>query len=213
MRGSPAARGESWSAAVPRTVARRCSRSAPMRSACPSRQERCSPGPAAPQSACSLTARARCCCNGPVPAHHHGSRPRALATGDAARRASLTRERQLPRPWRLASINAAVRHVPSLQTVGRDLLREGDGRSLHTLHGDLQPSNILEHRGASAVIDPVGIAGPREPDVANAALYNNWGEEPSARIRRLAELTGTDPAFALRFGQLSEIYAALATRS
>jgi streptomycin 6-kinase len=114
--------------------------------------------------------------------------------------------------WR-ASINAAVLRVPSLQTVGRDLLREGDGRPLHTLHGDLQPSNILDHRGASAVIDPVGIAGPRELDVANAALYNNWGEEPSARIRRLAELTATDPAFALRFGQLSAIYAALATRS
>ena len=113
--------------------------------------------------------------------------------------------------WR-ASINAAVWQVPSLQAVGRDLLREGNGRPLHTLHGDLQPANILEHRGASAVIDPVGIAGPRELDVANAALYNNWGEEPSARIRRLAELTGTDPAFALRFGQLSAIYAALATR-
>jgi streptomycin 6-kinase len=113
--------------------------------------------------------------------------------------------------WR-ASIDVAVSQVPSLQTLGRDLLREGEGRPLHTLHGDLQPANILEHRGASAVIDPIGVAGPRELDVASAALHNNWGEETSARIRRLAELTGTDPAFALRFGQLSAIYAALATR-
>ena len=64
----------------------------------------------------------------------------------------------------------------------------------------------------SAVIDSVGIAGPRELDVASAALYNNWGEESSARIRRLAKLTGTDPAFALRFGQLSAMYTALAPR-
>jgi hypothetical protein len=113
---------------------------------------------------------------------------------------------------RRASIKAAVSQVPSLQALGRELLRDGEGRTVLTLHGDLQPANILEHRGASAVIDPVGIAGPRELDVASAALYNNWGEEPSARIRRLAALTGTDPAFALRFGQLSAIYAALGTR-
>jgi streptomycin 6-kinase len=113
--------------------------------------------------------------------------------------------------WR-ASIKAAVSQVPSLHALGRELLRDGEGRTVLTLHGDLQPANILERRGASAVIDPVGIAGPRELDVASAALHNNWGEEPSARITRLAELTGTDPAFALRFGQLSAIYAALATR-
>jgi streptomycin 6-kinase len=113
--------------------------------------------------------------------------------------------------WR-ASITAAVLQVPSLQALGRELLREGQGRPVLTVHGDLQPANILEHRGASAVIDPVGIAGPRELDVASAALYNNWGEESSARIRRLANLTGTDPAFALRFGQLSAMYAALAPR-
>ena len=80
--------------------------------------------------------------------------------------------------WR-ASINAAVLHAPSPQAVGRDLPREGNGRPLHTLHGDLQPANILEHRGATAVIDPVGIAGPREMDVANAALNDNWGEQPA----------------------------------
>lgn len=113
--------------------------------------------------------------------------------------------------WR-ASIHAAVLQVPSLQVLGRELLSEGEGRPVVTLHGDLQPANILEHRGASAVIDPVGIAGPRELDVASAALYNNWGQESSVRIRRLAELTGTDPAFALRFGQLSAMYAALAPR-
>jgi streptomycin 6-kinase len=113
--------------------------------------------------------------------------------------------------WR-ASITAAVVKVPSLQALGRELLREGQGRPVLTVHGDLQPANILEHRGASAVIDPVGIVGPRELDVANAALYNNWGEESSARIRRLAKLTGTDPAFALRFGQLSAMYASLAPR-
>jgi streptomycin 6-kinase len=113
--------------------------------------------------------------------------------------------------WR-ASVNAAVLQVPSLQGLGRELLREGEGRPVLTLHGDLRPANILEHRGATAVIDPVGIAGPRELDVASAALYNNWGEESSARIRRLAKLTKTDPAFALRFGQLSAMYAALAPR-
>jgi hypothetical protein len=115
------------------------------------------------------------------------------------------------RDWR-ATITAALSQVPSLQALGRELLREGQGRPVLTVHGDLQPANILEHRGASAVIDPVGIAGPRELDVASAALYNNWGEESSARIRRLAKLTGTDPAFALRFGQLSAMYAALAPR-
>ena len=113
--------------------------------------------------------------------------------------------------WR-ASINTAVLQVPSLQALGRKLLREGEGRPVLTLHGDLQPANILEHRGGSAVIDPVGIAGPRELDVASAALYNDWGEESSARITRLAKLTGTDPAFALCFGHLSAMYAALAPR-
>ena len=113
--------------------------------------------------------------------------------------------------WR-ASIAAAVSRVPSLQALGWELLAEGQGRPVLTVHGDLQPANILEHRGANVVIDPVGIAGPRELDVASAALYNNWGEESSARIRRLAKLTGTDAAFALRFGQLSAMYAALAPR-
>jgi streptomycin 6-kinase len=113
--------------------------------------------------------------------------------------------------WR-TSITAAVSQVPSLHALGQELLTAGEGRPLVTLHGDLQPRNILEHRGASAVIDPIGIAGPRELDVANSALYNNWGEESSARIRRLAKLTGTDPVFALRFGQLSAMYAALAPR-
>jgi streptomycin 6-kinase len=111
--------------------------------------------------------------------------------------------------WR-ASIKAAVSQVPSLQALGRELLKQGQGRPVVALHGDLQPANILQHHGAIAVIDPVGISGPRELDVANAALRNNWGEEPAARIRRLATLTGTDPAFALALGQLSAMYAALA---
>jgi streptomycin 6-kinase len=113
--------------------------------------------------------------------------------------------------WR-TSIKAAVSQVPSLQTLGQQLLKQGEGRPVVALHGDLQPANILEHRGAIAVIDPVGISGPRELDVANAALHNNWGEESAARIRRLAQLTGTDPAFALGLGQLSAMYAALAPR-
>jgi streptomycin 6-kinase len=115
------------------------------------------------------------------------------------------------RDW-CASINAAVARVPSLQLLGRELLKQGQGRPIRTLHGDLQPANILNHRGAHAVIDPIGIVGPRELDVATAALYNNWGEESSARITRLAKLTGTDPAFALRFGQLTAMYAALVHR-
>jgi streptomycin 6-kinase len=113
--------------------------------------------------------------------------------------------------WR-TSIKAAVSQVPSLQTLGRELLKQGQGRPVVALHGDLQPANILEHHGAIAVIDPVGISGPRELDVANAALRNNWGEEADARIRRLAALTGTDPTFALALGQLSAMYAALAPR-
>ncbi|MGA2925135.1 MAG: phosphotransferase [Solirubrobacteraceae bacterium] len=113
--------------------------------------------------------------------------------------------------WR-SSIRDAVVRVPSLQLLGRDLLEEGERRPAVTLHGDLQPANILRHGGASAVIDPIGMTGPRELDVANAALYNDWGEEPSARIARLAKLTGTDPMLALRFGQLTAMYAALIHR-
>ena len=113
--------------------------------------------------------------------------------------------------WR-TSIKAAVSQVPSLQMLGRELLKQGQGRPVVSLHGDLQPANILEHHGAIAVIDPVGISGPRELDVANAALHNDWGEDAAARIRRLAGLTGTDPAFALALGQLSAMYAALAPR-
>jgi len=115
------------------------------------------------------------------------------------------------RDWR-ASIAAAIAQLPPLSPLGRELLREGKGRPLRTLHGDLQPANILKHRGTHAVIDPIGLVGPRELDVASAALYNNWGEESAARITRLAKLTGTDSAFALRFGQLSAMYTALAQR-
>lgn len=113
--------------------------------------------------------------------------------------------------WR-TSIDAAVTHVPSLHALGQALLKEGDGRPIVALHGDLQPANILEHRGRIVVIDPVGIAGPRELDVANAALQHNWGEDSTARIRRLADLTGTDQAFAVAFGRFSALYAALAPR-
>jgi streptomycin 6-kinase len=113
--------------------------------------------------------------------------------------------------WR-TSINAAVTHVPSLQALGQALLKQGEGRPVVALHGDLQPANILEHRGTIVVIDPVGVAGPRELDVANAALQHNWGEDSSARIRRLADLTGTDQAFAIAFGQFSAMYAALAPK-
>jgi streptomycin 6-kinase len=113
--------------------------------------------------------------------------------------------------WR-TSIDAAVTRVPSLQALGQALLKHGEGRPVVVLHGDLQPANILEHRGTIVVIDPVGIVGPRELDVANAALQNNWGEDSSARIRRLADLTGTDQAFAVAFGQFSAVYAALAPR-
>jgi streptomycin 6-kinase len=113
--------------------------------------------------------------------------------------------------WR-ASISAAVTHVPSLHALGQALLKQGEGRPAVALHGDLQPANILEHRGTIVVIDPVGIAGPRELDVANAALQHDWGEDSSARIRRLADLTGTDQAFAVAFGQFSAMYAALAPR-
>jgi streptomycin 6-kinase len=113
--------------------------------------------------------------------------------------------------WR-TSINAAVANVPSLQALGQALLKQGEGRPAVVLHGDLQPANVLEHRGTIVVIDPVGIAGPRELDVANAALQHDWGEDSSARIRRLADLTGTDQAFAVAFGQFSAMYAALAPR-
>ena len=71
---------------------------------------------------------------------------------------------------RRASITAAVCQVRSLQALGRELLRAGQRRPVLTVHGDLRPANILEHRGASAVIAPVGIVGPRELDVPNAAL-------------------------------------------
>lgn len=124
---------------------------------------------------------------------HRSSRPGLRGLGD----------------WRV-SIRAAVAQVPSLHALGRELLRRGEGRPLVALHGDLQPANVLRHRGASVVIDPLGIAGPREFDVATAGLYNNWGEDSSARITRLARLTGTDPALALAFGQFSAMYAALA---
>jgi hypothetical protein len=60
--------------------------------------------------------------------------------------------------WR-TSITAAVSQVPSLQALGHELLKQGEGRPVVALHGDLQPANILEHRGAIAVIDPVGISG------------------------------------------------------
>jgi len=113
--------------------------------------------------------------------------------------------------WR-TSIDAAVTHVPALQALGQALLQGGEGRPVVALHGDLQPANILEHRGTVVVIDPVGIVGPRELDVANAALQHNWGEDSSARIRRLADLTGTDQAFAVAFGQFSAVYSALAPR-
>ena len=113
--------------------------------------------------------------------------------------------------WR-TSIHSGVAQVPSLHSLGRELLRAGEGRPVVTLHGDLQPANVLRHRGASVVIDPLGIVGPREFDVATAALYNNWGEDSSARITRLAKLTGTDPALAVRVGQFSAMYAALAQR-
>jgi len=99
-----------------------------------------------------------------------------------------------------------------VKALGQTLLKQGEGVPVVALHGDLQPANILEHRGTIVVIDPVGIAGPRELDVANAALQNNWGEDSSARIRRLANLTGTDQAFATAFGQLSAMYAALAPK-
>jgi streptomycin 6-kinase len=115
------------------------------------------------------------------------------------------------RDWR-AGIDTAVARVPSLESLGRELLAHGQGRPIRTLHGDLQPANILSHRGAHAVIDPLGIVGPRELDVATAALYNNWGAESSARITRLAKLTGTDPTFALRFAQLTALYARLVHR-
>ena len=131
-----------------------------------------------PQPASSLTARAHCCCSGPVPAHHRGLRPRAW-------RCCSTRFTD-PRTPPGSALGTGERALtppsctrPPPKAVGRDLPREGNGRPLHTLHGDLQPANILEHRGASAVIDPVGIAGPREMDVANAALNDNWGEEPA----------------------------------
>jgi streptomycin 6-kinase len=111
--------------------------------------------------------------------------------------------------WR-TSIDAAITQVPSLRALGRAVLRQAAARPVVALHGDLQPANILEHRGTIVVIDPVGVAGPREMDVANAALENNWGEEATARITRLAGLTHTDPALAVAFGQLSSMYAALA---
>jgi len=129
---------------------------------------------------------------------------------DALHRPTIGSRRGLG-DWR-TSIDAAVAHVPSLQSLGQALLKQGEGRPVVALHGDLQPANILEHRGTIVVIDPVGIAGPRELDVANAALQNNWGEDSSARIRRLAGLTNTDQGFAIAFGQFSAMYAALAPR-
>jgi hypothetical protein len=46
------------------------------------------------------------------------------------------------------------------------------------LHRPARPPGSALGTG-EAVIDPVGIAGPRELDVANAALFNLWGEEPA----------------------------------
>ena len=136
--------------------------------------------------------------------------PTRLALSWAGRRPASASRRTLGDSR--INIDAAVTHVPSLQPLGRTLLKQAEGHPVVALHGDLQPANILEHRGRIVVIDPVGIAGPRELDVANAALQNNSGEESSARIRRLADLTGTDPAFAVAFGPFSAMYAALAPR-
>ena len=94
---------------------------------------------------------------------------------DALHRPTSSRRQGLG-DWR-TSVDAAVTHVPSLQTLGQALLKQGERRPAVALHGDLQPANILEHLGTIVVIDPVGIAGPRELDVANAALQNNWGED------------------------------------
>jgi hypothetical protein len=61
------------------------------------------------------------------------------------------------------------------------------------------------------VIDPIGVAGPRELEVANAALYNNWGEGTLSPNQAAGGVgRQTDPAFALRFGQVTAMYAAFA---
>ena len=116
MREPPAARGVSWSTAVPRTVARRCSRSAPTSSAWPPRHARCSPGSAARNRQARSPPGRTAAAAGPS---RHTIAACALAPGDAVRRASPTRERHRARPWGLASEHQRRRLARALPPGGR----------------------------------------------------------------------------------------------
>lgn len=75
-------------------------------------------------------------------------------------------------------------------------------------HGDLHSGNVLDG-GRATVIDPYGIAAPRELDVAVGAANYGPAEDVRDRIAAVAELTGADTALALDFGRLYALLEAV----
>lgn len=102
--------------------------------------------------------------------------------------------RGLDRIDRLAA-RSGFREAPAWAVrLGQEAEAELRGLPNSVCHGDIYPDNLLSNREGALLIDPYGIRGPREIDVATLALnFTGRQEKFGSNLDELSELTGCRP--------------------
>lgn len=100
-------------------------------------------------------------------------------------------ERSLDRINRLAERSGFTEAPGWAMRLREDAEAEMRGLPQTVCHGDIYPDNLLSSPAGVRLIDPYGIRGPREIDVATLALnFTAPGDEFGSNLPELSDLTG-----------------------
>jgi streptomycin 6-kinase len=149
---------------------------------------------------------------------------------DAAQQAELLRALHGSRvdtmselyPFRERTVQRSVRRIRQLagathpqiaeyaDLLAADVLRLAAGVKVTVCHGDLHAGNVLDHHGRPTVIDPFGVIGPAELDVANCAVnFAAAGDDLRASVTDLAVSTGADVTLSVTFARMYALLEAV----
>ncbi len=97
--------------------------------------------------------------------------------------------------WNAATHSTPENVIRSAQAAALARAAAYDARTAVLLHGDAHQWNALQSERGFALVDPDGLIGDREYDLAVLVREDPWDAdaEPREQSRRLARSTGTDP--------------------
>jgi streptomycin 6-kinase len=103
---------------------------------------------------------------------------------------------------------ARRRDVARVLTLADQLLTSSDPAADCLLHADLSPGNVLTRSSGLVAIDPGGVAGEREYDVASCAVYFPFLPTVEQRVAWLAAELSVDAERTLAWSRIHALQSA-----